>query len=118
MRLIAEVLDKQLIDRNGENAGRVDGVVLILRDGKPPLLADVVVSPITLLGRLNRRLGAWYATIDRRFGPERGKPFRVPWLRCTRYGTAIELDFEIERSPINAFEDYLRAHVVERLPGA
>jgi sporulation protein YlmC with PRC-barrel domain len=118
MYLIAEVLDKQLVDRAGENAGRVDGIVLVLRQGKPPVVADFVVSPITLFARLNERFAAWYAKVDRRFGPERGKPFRIPRTRVTRYGTTLELDFDVEQSPINALEDYLRVHVVERLPGA
>lgn len=118
MHLIAEVLDTQLVDKTGQNAGRVDGIILVLRDGKPPLVADLVVSPITLFARVSRRLATWYANIDRRFGPERGKPFRVPWLRVTRYGTTLELDFDVERSPINALEDYLRVHIVEKLPGA
>jgi hypothetical protein len=118
MHLVADVLDKQLMDRNGENAGRVDGIVLELREGKPPLVKCVLVSPITLLSRLSDRLARWYAEIDRRFGPGRGVPFRVPWSRLTPEGPTIRLDVDVESTPINAFEDYLRVTIVEKIPGA
>lgn len=118
MHLISEVLDKQLVDRDGEKAGRVDGIVLELREGKPPLLTSVVVSPITLLSRLNDRLAGWYAGVDRRFGPQRGVPFRIPWSRVTPHGATLDLDLDVESTPINAFEDYLRVKIVDKIPGA
>ena len=36
MNLVSEVLDEQLCDSKGKPAGRVDGIVLELRDDKPP----------------------------------------------------------------------------------
>src|SRR5436190_722309 len=66
MHLVADVLDKQLLDVTGKNAGRADGVVLELRDGAPPRLAYVEVGPITLIGRLSTRLARWYARLGRR----------------------------------------------------
>src|SRR6185503_609187 len=104
MRLVAEVLDKQLCDIRGRNAGRVDGIVLELRDGKPPRVAYVEVSPITLLARFNRRLAHWYARFDRRLGPGRGVPCRIPWTRLERNGQTLRMDIDMEATPIPAFE--------------
>ncbi len=118
LRLAREVLDKQLKDVQGENAGRVDGVVIELRDGKLPRLAYVEVSPITLLSRFSRRLGLWYARVDRRFGEGRGVPFRIPWSRVTHGGPTLVVDLLVEATPINGFEDWLRRHIIERIPGA
>lgn len=118
IRLMAEVLDKQLLDANGDNAGRVDGIVLELRDDKPPRLAYLEVSPITLFSRFSLRLAHWYARHDRRFGAGRGVPFRIPWSRVSRDGTTLKLDFIADSSPINALEDWLRAKIVERMPFA
>src|SRR4051812_39544163 len=112
-RLIAEVLDKQIKDRDGENAGRVDGIVLSLRDGKPPLLTHVEVSPITMLSRLNRRLAHWYARYDRRLGDGRGVPFRLPWSRLTIEGPTFIMDLDVESTPINALEDWLSEKIVD-----
>lgn len=116
IRLIAEVLDKQLRDITGDNAGRVDGIVLELRENKPPRLAYIEVSPITLLSRFSMRLAQWYARHDRRFGERRGTPFRVPWSRVSRRGITLQLDFIAESSPINGFEDWLRVAIVEKIP--
>ena len=118
MHLVAEVLDKQLCDVRGRNAGRVDGVVLQLRPDKPPRVAYVEVSPITLLSRFNQRLARWYARHDRRFGPGRGVPFRIPWTRLTPHGPGLALDLDAEATPVYALEDWLRRTIVERIPGA
>lgn len=118
IHLVSHVLDKQLVDRDGENAGRVDGIVLELRDDKPPLVTYLEVSPITLLSRFNRRLAEWYARKDRKFGEKRGVPFRIPWSRVTQHGPTLDLDLGVESTPINAFEDWLRVKIVERIPGS
>lgn len=117
MYLVAEVLDQQLCDAKGRPAGRVDGIVLELRDGRPPRVAYVEVSPITFLSRLSRRLAHWYARWDRRFGKGRGVPFRIPWTRLTPKGPALEMDVDSEATPIPAVEDWLRVHIIEKIPG-
>lgn len=116
LHLVADVLDEQLRDRKGENAGRVDGIILLLREGRPPVVTHVEVSPITLLARFNRRLGRWYARRDARLGPGRGVPYRIRWPNLRREGTTLRFDEDIESTPINAFEDWLRRTIVERLP--
>jgi len=118
MRLFGQVLDKQLRDVNGQNAGRIDGIVLELRPDAPPRLTYVEVSPITLLARFSRRLARWYARFDQRLGPGRGTPFRIPWHRLTHEHTAFRLDLDIEATAINALEDWLRERVVQHIPGS
>jgi hypothetical protein len=116
--IVAELLDEQIVDCDGEKAGRVDGIVLSLREGKPPLLTHVEVSPITLLSRLNRGLARWYAPHDRKFGKDRGVPFRLPWSRLSTEGPSFKMDLDVESTPINAFEDWLREKIVDRIPGS
>ena len=117
--LVAEVLDELLQDVKGVKAGRVDGIVLELRDGKPPKLAYVEVSPITMLSRFSRRFARWYAVrIDRRLGPGRGVAFRVPWTRLFRDGATLRTDFDVRSTPIMALEDWLDRHVLSHIPGA
>jgi hypothetical protein len=117
MYLVAEVLDQQLCDSRGKPAGRVDGIVLELRDDKPPRVAYVEVSPITFLSRISQRLARWYARRDRRFGEGRGTPFRIPWTRLTPSGPTLQTDLNSEATPIVAVEKWLRRRVVERIPG-
>jgi hypothetical protein len=96
----------------------VDGIVLELRDGRPPRLAYVEVSPITLLSRFNVRLARWYARYDRKLADGRGVPFRIPWTRITREQTTLVMDINAESTPIFALEDWLRRRIVERIPGS
>jgi len=117
LRLVAEVLDAQLRDSKNRRSGRVDGIVLELRDGKPPRLAYIEVSPITLLSRFSRRLARWYARHDRRLGEGRGVATRIPWTRITRNGETLTMDIDADSTPINALEDWLRRVIVERIPG-
>lgn len=117
MHLIRDVLDKQLCDVNGEKAGRIDGIVLVLRQDKPPRIAYVEVSPITLLARFSMRLARWYARWDERLGKGRGVPFRIQWNRLTQEKTSFTMDLDVEATPINALEDWLREKIVEHIPG-
>lgn len=116
MHLVAEILDKQLIDAQGERAGRVDGIVLALREGRPPLVTHVEVSPITLLARFSERLARWYAPHDRKLGPGRGEPFRIEWRRISAEGPDLRMDLDAASTPINALEDWLSVRIVSRLP--
>ena len=117
LNLVADVLDEQIVDSKGRQAGRVDCIVLELRADKPPRLAYIEISPITLLSRFNRRLAQWYARHDRKLGEGRGAPVRIPWSRLTRDGPGFVMDLDAESTPIFALEDWLRRHIVERIPG-
>jgi len=117
LHLVADVLDEQLQDVQGRNAGRVDGIVLELREGKPPRVAYLEISPITLLSRFSRRLARRYAPVDARLGEGRGFPFRLPWSRVTRDGPLLRMDLRVDATPIDALERWLRRVVVDRVPG-
>jgi hypothetical protein len=114
--LVRDVLDKQLLDATSQNAGKVDGVVIELRPGEPARVHYVEVGPITLLRRLNRRFGDWFARIDARFGEGRGKPIRIPISRVMLESPALRLDLAVDGLPVMALERWLRRHVVAKIP--
>ena len=118
MHLVADFLDEQLVDVTGKRAGRIDGIVLELREGKPPRVTFVETSPITLLARFSRRLAERYAAFDRRFGKGRCVPFRIPWSRIERTGESCRFDMDANDTPIFALEDWLREKIVDHIPGA
>jgi hypothetical protein len=118
MHLVADILDEQLVDVTGKRAGRIDGIILEVREGKPPRVAFVETSPITLLARFSRRLAARYAAFDRRLGKGRGVPFRIPWNRIERTGESCRFDMDADDTPIFALEDWLREKVIDHIPGA
>ena len=116
VRLVRDILDNQLLDVTNQNAGKVDGIVLEMRPGEPTRVHYVEVGPITLLRRLNRRLGDWYARIDARFGEGRGVPIRIPISRVTLDFPSLRLDLAVDSLPVMALERWLRTHIVARIP--
>jgi hypothetical protein len=116
MHLIAEVLDKQVLDSTGQNAGKADGVVAALRAGQPPILVGIEVGPITLLRRISRRLARWYQPLDARFGAERGKPFLIEWSKLEVRDPTLRARLEADATPIFAAERFARA-LICHIPG-
>jgi sporulation protein YlmC with PRC-barrel domain len=117
MDLIRDVLDNQLVDRNQHKMGKVDGIVAEIRDGQPPRLAYIEVGGPTLARRLHPRLGRWAVAFGRKWGINHGEPFRIPWAKVRDIGIDVEVDLVAETTPVLSWEDWLREHVVGRIPG-
>ena len=62
---VRDVLDKQLRGRHRQRLGRVDGLVVELRDDEPPRLAYLELGAVTLARRLHPRLAGWVARLQR-----------------------------------------------------
>jgi hypothetical protein len=116
VHLVRDVLDKQLLDVTKQNAGKVDGIVLDMRPGEPTRVHFVEVGPITLLRRINRRLGDWFARIDARLGEGRGVPIRIPISRVILDSPSLRVDLAVDKTPVMALEHWLRRHIVARIP--
>jgi sporulation protein YlmC with PRC-barrel domain len=118
MELVRDCLDKQLVDRTGHKMGRVDGLIMELTEGAQPRITFVEVGAVTQAARLNRRLGAWMATLARKWGRGEGDPYRIPWAQVVPTGNEVTVGVEAEKTPALAWERWLRAHVIGRIPGA
>ena len=117
MDLIRELLDKQIIDRNHRKIGKVDGVVVELRASKPPRIAAVELGVSTLARRLSptpRRVLEFLTGHT----PRQNKPHRVDWNKVRDIGVDIKLDIDVRDTKIMAWQDWLRDHIIGRIPGA
>lgn len=112
-----DVQDAQLKDRNRENIGRCDSLVLELRDGSPPRVAAMLIG-----GAVRReRVGRWMATLGRLLpGARNGASAvsRIPFDAVRSIGTTIEVDVLRDDLPSEHLERWLAKHVVCRIPGA
>lgn len=118
MRLIRDVLDNQLVDREGRKMGKVDGIVVVLRKDAPPRLAYIETGGTTLAHRLHTRLGNWAECIGRRWGVRRGRPFRITLKEVRDIGIEVKADLEADETPVLDWEKWLNKNVIGRIPGS
>lgn len=117
MDLIRDVLDNQLVDRNRRKMGKVDGIVIELREGQPPRLAYLETGITTLARRLHPRIQQWIAELERKWGKKESEPYRIPWSKVHNIGIDVEVDVEAEQTPALFYELWLRNRIISRIPG-
>src|SRR4051812_40419357 len=64
MDVAHDLLDKHIVDRNGHELGRVDGIVLDVRPGEPPKLTDLLIGASALGCRVNPTIGRWVHALE------------------------------------------------------
>lgn len=117
MDLIRDVLDNQIIDRHHCKMGRVDGIVVELRDGQPPRLAYLEAGMPVLARRIHPRLARWVAALQQQWGAKRSEPVRIPWSQVSHVGIDVEIDASADQTHALDYEQWLQKHVVQRIPG-
>ena len=119
MELIRDILDKQVVDRNETKIGKVDGIVLEVREGKPPRVVAVELGAVALAHRLGPRLGRLASALAVAMsGEEHRDPHRIDWRLVRDIGVDLEFDIDVKQTRIFAWQDWLARHVIGRIPGA
>lgn len=115
MELGRQVLDQQLVDEHGVNMGKVDGIVLELREGRPPRVAAILTGGHLFAHRLHPRLGVWARWLTR-WGPGPLTPLRIPWSKVKKIGVDVKVGVPADRAM--PWEHWVRDHILRWLPGA
>ena len=102
MNLMRDVLDQQIIDNQGEKAGKVDGIAMEIRENAPPRIAALEVGTKVLARRLRRR-------------GER-KSFQIPWSKVRVVSIYVHADIDIEKTPAFRAEKWIRDHIIRYIP--
>lgn len=110
MDLIRDVLDNQIVDRNQRRLGKVDGIEVELRNGKPPLLKYIETGWLTKARRVHPRV----ARLVRHWV---SRPYRIPWQSIRDVGVDLEIAEAADETPLLRTEDRLR-RIVTKVPGA
>jgi sporulation protein YlmC with PRC-barrel domain len=118
MELGQALLDQQVTDRKGEQMGKVDGVVVELRKGKPPRVAALVIGGGTAAERVHSGWARWLLRWRRRWGPRDDGPLEVPWSKVLKIGVDVKVDLEAERTAALAWEHWVHDRIIGRIPGA
>jgi sporulation protein YlmC with PRC-barrel domain len=116
VQLGREVLDQQLVDRSHINMGKVDGVVLELREGAPPRVSAILTGGHLLARRLHPRIESWARWLTRRWGPGNLEPMRIPWEKVRKIGVDVKVDVAADQGM--PWEHWVRDHILCHIPGA
>lgn len=118
LRVVHDLLDAQLVDRREERIGRIDDLVLELRDGAPPRVAAILIGgPVR-----EARVGRWAVALARLFrapfGVGHGGVSRVPFAAVREIADCVQLDVDGDTLESGRAERWLDANVVCRIPGS
>jgi hypothetical protein len=118
MDLVRDLLDKQLFGTNETPMGKVDGIVVELRDGTPPRVVALETGLRTQARRLHPRLEGWARRLARAWGDDEGR-YRIPWSKVLVVaGDDVKVDVDAEKTPAFALERWLREKMIAYIPGA
>jgi sporulation protein YlmC with PRC-barrel domain len=111
-----ELLDRQLVDKDGRLAGKVDDLELTdPGDGlEQPRVTAILTGPDALAGRLHARFGRWLQGVVLRLLARQG-PARVPLEQVQAIGSSIEL--RVAAGRLDTGQGWAR-RLIGRLPGA
>lgn len=117
IRLVRDVLDNQLVARDGVRIGKVDEIVIAAADDEPLEVVAIEIGGVSAARRLDapfRQIATWVA---RRWGVCREAPYRIPWDAVQDVGLDIDVDVDSEGTPANTWKRRVMA-VLELIPGA
>jgi sporulation protein YlmC with PRC-barrel domain len=117
MDVVHDVLDKHIVDRNGREMGRVDGIVLDVRAGTPPRLAEVLIGASALGARVSPVLGRWIHGVEHGLGIGEERPIRIAFSHVAAVGEKVKLDLTSGDTGADTLEHRIRTWLL-KLPGS
>jgi sporulation protein YlmC with PRC-barrel domain len=114
-----ELLDRQLVDRDGHLVGKVDDLELELPDEPDglPVVTAIVSGAGALSGQIGGDAGHWLAAVERRLS--RGdEPSRIPFALVRSIGSAVEVGGSREELETNRGERWARDVIIAKIPGS
>lgn len=115
------LLDRQIVDKDGHLSGNVDDLELSFPEegSGPPIVTAIYAGPGALARRIGGRLGSWIESVHKRLHPEpHPGPARIPFGVVKRIDNHIEVSISFEDLELSLFEDWVREHIIDKIPGA
>jgi len=117
MDVVHDVLDKSVVDRNGREMGRVDGILLQQAAGQPAHLTAILIGPSVLADRLHPGLGRIVRALERRFDVDRDRPTRIDVADIDEVDRKVRVRLTISDTAAAVIEQRLRSWLLW-LPGS
>lgn len=114
-----DLLDRQIIDRDGAPVGKVDDVELTYDDTGTPHVTALLMGQAALGDRIGGTLGACIAGAARSLSGSLDRPpMRISIDLVAHIGSAVNLSVNRALLPDPPLETWLRDHLIQRIPGA
>jgi sporulation protein YlmC with PRC-barrel domain len=117
MDVVHDVLDKPIVDRNGQEMGRVDGIVLDVREDAPPRLAELLIGASVLGARVNPVLGRWVHGLEHGLGIGDQRPIRIAFSHVDTIGEKVKVDLTVGETDADMLEARIRTWLL-KIPGS
>jgi sporulation protein YlmC with PRC-barrel domain len=117
MDLVRDLLDKLVVDRHGREIGRVDGIVIEMRENAAPRVAAIEIGPAVLGERLAPVLGRCLRGLEHALGIADGRPLRIPFGDILATRDRIKVDRAAGETVALALEQRLRGWLAA-IPGS
>jgi sporulation protein YlmC with PRC-barrel domain len=117
LKLVRDVLDKKLIDREQCDMGRVSGLVMRVGERSQPHISHILIDGSTLWTRVHPALGRLSTRLAKLWGPRRNEPVRIPWSRVVSVGKDIKVDVKARDTGALDWEIWIAQHIIEHIPG-
>jgi hypothetical protein len=110
------LLDRQVVDRDGNLVCKIDDLEFERGADGSLYVATILVGPRALSRRIGGRLGVWMRSIAERLSTEEMK--RIDFAQVDDIGSAIKLGASRDSLGAEPLEDWVREHIVSRIPGS
>ncbi|CAL9381236.1 hypothetical protein SUDANB121_01071 [Nocardiopsis dassonvillei] len=110
------VLDRQIVDAEGGDVGKVDDVEFTWSEGEPPAMTALVGDTAALGPRIAGRLGLFWETVLDRLRPPDGEPTRIPLENVEEFTPTTVLNTSAPRG-MRPLEAWVAEHLIGRIPG-
>ena len=113
------LLDRQLVDRDGELCGNVDDVELEYTPEGALVVVGLRSGSGALVRRLGaRRLGDWLERAHKGVDEDGRDHTVIPFARVTDIGNHVTIAMDREELASEHVERWVRDHVISHIPGA
>jgi hypothetical protein len=110
------LLDRQVVDREGQFVCKVDDLELERGADGAVYVSKILIGPRALGPRLGGSIGVWVRSIAERLstGPIPAVDFAV----VEDIGSAVKLSASRDDLAVEPLEEWVRDHIVARVPGS
>jgi hypothetical protein len=116
IHLVRDVLDHQMIDREDDPMGRIDGIVIAVEDGQQPRVVELQGGIVVLGERLGEKMGRWVRGAAMKWGLVRGEKTRVKWSDVRWIFSEVKVDVDGDQTPAMEWEHFLGEKIIAKLP--